>query len=72
MRITPENYEAVKTDMEAFLLDQISHYAHAAGSRENLSLALGYAENYIRRTIGRGSFSALEQIWRECMEEIKN
>jgi len=70
MKITSDNYNAVKFDMAQFLNTEISRYSSLVGSREALSVKLGHAENHVRKTVGRQSFSALERLWKECKEKL--
>lgn len=72
--ITATNYHKTKYDMITFLHKEINRYIERWGSREKLSLALGYSENHIRLAQSRDKWTiiTLEKLWRECEElELK-
>jgi hypothetical protein len=72
IKITKYNYAGIKFDMHQFLNTEINRYIEIAGSPEKLSRALGNVDLYIRVNIGRlkkrQSFSALERIYKKCVE----
>jgi hypothetical protein len=52
--------------MKRFLVLEIERYAVRAGSQNQLSLALGKSDTFVQMALKRGSFSALERLWKEC------
>lgn len=71
MKITPENYDEIKTDLKRFLILEIERHGIIAGSLRKLSADLGHSEDFVFARLKRGSFSSLERLWKECMKHYE-
>ena len=75
MIVNESNYNKVREDMIAYLRSEIDKYVAGAGSRDQLSAALGRAENFVRLKLSRceetGKIDPLEDLLEECRSKIK-
>lgn len=73
MKITKDNFDDIKKTEREFLISEIEKYIVAAGSKKELSLALGKEMSYVHKKYKRairGNTAGLEKLYKECIEKI--
>lgn len=71
MKITKDNFDDVKNSLRVFLESEIERYVGIAGSKNKLGEALGHSTKYVNMIQTRNSFEAMEVLWRECQQRLK-
>jgi len=66
--VTRENHNGIKTSLKRFLIIEIEYFSVKAGSQNQLSLTLNKSDTFVQMALKRGSFSALERLWKECVD----
>ena len=71
MKITKDNFDIVKNSLREFLDSEINRYIEITGSKNKLGEALGHSTKYVNMIQARNSFEAMEELWRECQQRLK-
>lgn len=67
--ITRENYDQNKAELKQFLIRQINEAIKDYGNTRRLEIALGHKNSHVEKIMKRGSFSALERLYKEiCLD----
>ncbi len=69
--ITKENYPIHKKRLKYFLIIEINKKIKEAGNSEILSVDLLEVPNYVDDILKRGSFGALERLYKRLYGELK-
>lgn len=71
MKITKDNFDDIKNSLREFLDSEIERYVELVGSKNKLGEALGHSTKYVNMIQSRNSFEAMEELWRECQQRLK-
>lgn len=71
MKVTPENYSTIKSALRRFLILEIKRHQMQFPSERQFDEALGHENGHSYKVLKRGSFTALERLWKECQEKLK-
>jgi len=66
-KLNPEEYLRAKKKLQTYLIMEVSRFAEIAGGAVALSAMLKKDDDFVSNQLQRGSFGAIERLWKDCL-----